>query len=297
MRQPASFSQGVFSRLRHWPAWLLLASTASAMASIPQPGDKADCDEAALVFEQSSVPATFDVYATDAQHRRFGDPIIEGVEGVLQRGGNFFGAVIEFPASPDTGRCDFENVTHLAGVARGGGGLGGGGGGGGLALVSDFSIESLILTANNKVEIEGTAKRLRLLFGSGQLRLPDLYSTEFLPDSDGVFTLYSLVDIRQFALTTPHFDLGDIFSIVNGESTALPGMLFSTTPFDFSADTGFTGTPFTGEATALTLHIVQAVPEPGSLALVLGAMAVLFGLNVKTGRSAQNGHRPIRASW
>lgn len=261
----------------------LCATMASASIPPPQGGIPAECDAPARVFEQSSIPASFDVYATDNLHHRFGTPLVTGLQGQLGQGGNFFNATVDIEASPGMGRCDFENVTNLGGVVRhGGGGLGGGSGGGGLlALVSDLSIESLILGADGKIHIEGTIARLFQLRGTGLLFLPDLYSTEMPADAQGVFTLYSVVDIREFMLTTPTFQLGDVFTVNDGLVDGLPGFQFSTTPFAFGPDTGFTGTPFSGMATALTLHIFQAAPEPGSLALVLGALTMLAAFQLR----------------
>lgn len=276
-------TKGTRRRRRYLPvlAWLC-ANMAIAAGTPPQGGIPAGCDAPARVFEQSSLPASFDVYATDKDHKRFGDPLVRGLQGRLGQGGNFFNATVDIAASPGMGRCDFVNVTHLDGVAGGGGGgLGGGGGGGTLALVSDLSIESLVLGSDGKIHIEGTIARLFQLRGTGLLLLPDLYSAEMPADAQGVFTLYSMVDIREFLLTTPTFQLGDVFTINDGLVDGLPGFQFSTTPFAFGPDTGFTGTPFSGLATALTLHIFQAVPEPGTLALVLGALALLAAFQAR----------------
>jgi hypothetical protein len=72
--------------------------------------------------------------------------------------------------------------------------------------------------------------------------------------------LYSLVDMHQYLKAIPNFALGQVFSIVNGQVDASPGMLFSTTPFvfDASAPTGFDYTPFSGDGTTGSLHGLTA---------------------------------------
>jgi hypothetical protein len=80
--------------------------------------------------------------------------------------------------------------------------------------------------------------------------------------------LYNLVDLRLYLGAPPIFNSGDIFTISNGTASALPGMLFSTSPFTFNSLTGFSGTPYSGTAYVGGELSAAAVPELGTLALV-----------------------------
>jgi hypothetical protein len=101
-------------------------------------------------------------------------------------------------------------------------------------------------------------------------------------NGDGQLTsadvLYALVDIRQFLDAPPDFTLGDTFTSIGGVAAGLPEMLFSTTPFDFSADTGFLFTPFSGAILVQGDAASEAVPEPPMLPTFALALAGLLML-------------------
>ena len=106
----------------------------------------------------------------------------------------------------------------------------------------------------------------------GVLRIPDLYADvngDGIPDNDGV--LYSLINLATFD-PIPAFNFGDQFVIVNGATPGLD-MFFSTTRPVFSPASGWTGTPYTGNAVAETDHAF--VPEPWSGVLSLGGVALM----------------------
>ena len=93
--------------------------------------------------------------------------------------------------------------------------------------------------------------------------------------------LYGLVDLNQYLRAIPTFTLGDSFHVVNGKVAGLPGMLFSTTAPAYNPnnlDIGFDGTPFTGDATAFTMHQLASVPEPNAPLVALAGAIALAGL-------------------
>jgi Trk-type K+ transport system membrane component len=61
------------------------------------------------------------------------------------------------------------------------------------------------------------------------------------------------------------FEFDEVYTIVNGAVAELPNMMFSTTPFTFSETTGWSGTPFNGQAVVFTDH----TPEPATLVLLM----------------------------
>jgi len=107
--------------------------------------------------------------------------------------------------------------------------------------------------------------------------VPDLFAdTDDSGDLGAGDVLYSLVDVNVYLDNIPSITEGGggaSFNIVGGVTSALPGMLFSTTPFSFNPTTGFSGTDFTGIAFAEATHTITATPEP-STGILLGVSFV-----------------------
>jgi hypothetical protein len=100
-------------------------------------------------------------------------------------------------------------------------------------------------------------------------------SFPLLSSMDGA-DFYSLVDLSVFPMTPPPaVNLGDVFSISSGQSAALPGMFFSSTPFDLDSVSGLLYTPFSGDALVVGQNTLAAIPEPGSLSLLLAGGTVM----------------------
>jgi len=123
-----------------------------------------------------------------------------------------------------------------------------------------------------------------------EILVPDLYADT---NHDGILgvgdKLFSLVDLEVYLDSIPAFSLGDAFSVTNGLVPGLPGMKFSTTPFVFDPDNGFSGTDFSGEAFADSSHGLTAVPEPGALTMFgtgcLGMIGAAFYRNRRRTRA------------
>jgi len=142
---------------------------------------------------------------------------------------------------------------------------------------SVLDIESLYFdAATNSYVLEGAFDLLRATYGLfSESAVPDLYADAngngMMDDAD---VLYSLVDLRTYVQSDQSFAPLQTFSIVNGSVPGnLTGMMFSTTPFTFDPATGFSGTPYTGEAQSLSEHELVPVPEPATLVLCGIALA------------------------
>jgi hypothetical protein len=129
----------------------------------------------------------------------------------------------------------------------------------------------------------------------GSVAVPDLYAdTDHdggpLDDSD---ILYTAVNLSKYIPANVAFNPGDTFTITNGESSALPGMIFGTQPItlDASSPDGFSNpAPYTGDGTALTQHITTVIPEPSSVLLV---GSVLAGMGLWRYRSRRKPARDL----
>jgi hypothetical protein len=136
--------------------------------------------------------------------------------------------------------------------------------------VSDLSIESMVFDpvrgTYELVNVFGTLADRQITY---EVRIPDLFGDT---DNNGILgegdVLYSLVDLNIYLNSIPNFSLGDSFAVINGTTSALPGMSFSTTPFDFDPGTGFSGTPYSGTAVAEGEHGVTVIPEPSAIVLI-----------------------------
>ncbi|RFP08660.1 MULTISPECIES: PEP-CTERM sorting domain-containing protein [unclassified Duganella] len=258
-------------------AALLAGSIVTTPALAGSGGDIPCGSKAGFVRERSINPANFQVRITGPdgkvlvpQPPKF--PVF--AKGVALAGGGF-GVDVDIPAFPFT--CDVKNRTIplpkkkdgplAAGPITEGGEM------------ADLSLEAIQFdSVSGTYSLEGLFGRLQVELGNGVfLSIPDLYADT---NGDGVIgdgdLLYSMVDINTYLKAPPSFNLGDTFDIVNGSVAGLPGMKFSTTPFDFDPATGFSnGTPFTGVGDVESLHDVASVSEPGTVFLFCAALAGL----------------------
>lgn len=81
--------------------------------------------------------------------------------------------------------------------------------------------------------------------------------------------LFVGIDLTQWVGLDGGFTPGETFSLTNGVSDALPGVLVGTSPIALGLDGYETGTPFTGDVVATGTIDGGTVPEPSSWALVL----------------------------
>src|SRR5262249_35086420 len=133
-------------------------------------------------------------------------------------------------------------------------------------------INSLYISALDDTPVEDFINET----GFTNIRIPDLYAGD---------VLYSAVNLQVFAPAHVNFELGDVFSIVNGVSPQLPGMVFGTQPInrdESNPDDFLNPAPFTGMGEASTLH--QIIPEPATLTLLgVGALVLLVGFSKRKG--------------
>jgi hypothetical protein len=138
---------------------------------------------------------------------------------------------------------------------------------------------------------------------SGQFALVDIFTTlsnrlgptgsVFVPnvlDDSGTADLFSVVDLSVYLNAPPSFASGDTYTITNGTTPSLPGMMFSTTPFTFDPSVGFVGTPFSGSGIADGRSGLFVAPEPSTLPLLAVGFLGLCGAKLWTNRSGGIGH-------
>jgi hypothetical protein len=128
-------------------------------------------------------------------------------------------------------------------------------------------------------QVNGTLDELDLGSASSLFANFDEFLAPMFSRSNGG-DLFVFVDLTQW-LSAPSSFLptpGEMFSIVSGTSSLLPGFLFSTSTIDFVPGTGLvTASPLNGENVFARAFIDgQAVPEPSTLAfLSIGVLIVL----------------------
>lgn len=144
--------------------------------------------------------------------------------------------------------------------------------------LNDLKFEAIFDDGQGGFELQNIFDFLDERLGSSyRFSIPDLYADT---NNDGSIgsgdILYSLVDLTQYVENIPSFEIGETFSIVNGEVTSLPGMLFSSTPFVYDSSLGFTSTPITISAVTGTEHELTT-PEPTTLLglFVFGGVGLL----------------------
>jgi hypothetical protein len=105
--------------------------------------------------------------------------------------------------------------------------------------------------------------------------------------------LFVYVDLTQW-LSAPSSFLptpGEVFSIIGGTSSLLPGFLFSTSTIDFVPGTGLvTASPLNGENVfARAVIDGQTVPEPSTLAFLSIGVLLVLGYRLRRGSKRENG--------
>lgn len=254
---------------------VLSAIQSSALAA--NEGKSDDCTKGGTIVETNFTgkPKHFTLHLTDKNNGGNEIPPGNGFPrdlGIIPAGGS---VSVPVPPVPGVQRCDAFNTCEA--VA----GAGGPSGGVGVGAMVHLRIESLFFnTTTSEYELESIFDYVGDAYGPDfYVKVPDLYADTNGDNEIGVGDLlYSLVDLRAFTNSgdgpIPAFVPDQIFSIVNGTVASLPGMLFSTTAFTFTAAGGYSGTPYNGSGVAQTDHEIAQTPEPSSVLLMAGGLLV-----------------------
>lgn len=111
----------------------------------------------------------------------------------------------------------------------------------------------------------------QLFEGNADFLLPMLRASDDLTD------LFVGVDLTQWLGDPQAFTAGEAFSFVNGVSDALPGFMVGTSAISFDATSGsfVSADPYTGNGFVAATIDGSVIPEPSSLALILGSLSIL----------------------
>jgi hypothetical protein len=257
----------------------------------PTPGRRpAPCGTGGQIVETAArgFIATFEVLVTDCQGRVIpGSSMIQSGQGQVVF--NVPGTINGVPVG-DFSNHNIANVhaPRLAAAAPGAE-IGEG-------AESYMNGESLFRDPDTGLwQFEGAFAQFDFRSLGRNLRIPDLYADV---NGDSVIgagdVLYSWADLRVYPQEEPSFELGDHFTIVDGQVAGLPGMWFSPTPifldpvlgprpsggqwFNAAGSTLADAAASGGDAVALTEHeLVSTVPEPAEWLLLLAGGAALAG--------------------
>jgi hypothetical protein len=92
---------------------------------------------------------------------------------------------------------------------------------------------------------------------------------------DDTLSLFVGIDLTQWVGLDGTFDPGDVFSLADGVSAALPGILVGTSPITLGPDGYETDNPYTGDVVVTGTIDGGVVPEPSSVVLISTAIAGL----------------------
>ena len=214
----------------------------------------------AIIVENGHIGAEFTVHVTDFNYH-----IIEALDQHPPAIDIGHGLTTTAPVTVQgEGVCDFINETiYPQGLA------GGQGGGVVQADGSELQPSAADLSIHSGKYVPGHHFNIAAIFGEYTLiSIPDLYAVDANGGLIADQELYSLVNLATYLAMPLTFTLDETFDVVNGQVAGLPGMSFSTDPFSFSPEAGFTDPPYSGPATVFTWHDMEAVPEAATWMLM-----------------------------
>lgn len=306
------------ARVFAFSALLAISASAASASVVFGPPCGANETRSGWVYEASKVPNTnFIVHLTTGTGKPVGP-----AAGIMLQGMNVpgDGSVARLPVNQpgvpgnvqQPGACDAWNETILPNPGNGNGGNGPGvgvggsgtgqpgsgvGGNGGTPATPQSSLQIelyLYDPATNEWVMYNIFTTVDLTLPNGDtLLIPDLYATDSAGDLINM-ELYGLVDLGVYlenvtctlGICKENFNLGDTFTVVDGEVAGLPGMYFSFNPWTFTPEGGWVDPgDYSGTVIAITQHGVPSIPEPSTWAMMAAGFAGL-GFAAIRGRKA-----------
>jgi hypothetical protein len=120
---------------------------------------------------------------------------------------------------------------------------------------------------------------LEMLLGQNEFLAPYLRPVV----GEDTLSLFVGIDLTQWVGLDGTFNPGDVFSLTDGFSDALPGVLVGTSPITLGPDGYQTDSPFTGDVMVTGTIDGGVVPEPSTLVLFSTAIAGLALLRRRAG--------------
>lgn len=246
------------------------------LTRVTTPGWNARIGGGGIIREDSAIPANFRVHLTDKNGKEIfpnadWPRFLEGKKGAdgHYRAELLFGAYGKYRDVKDA----WNDVIPIKPKKAGFSALDSGD-----DLAAMVMLEALYQDENDNWQLENIFDSVLAHAGLDyEIYVPDLAFS----DAEGNLLegqlLYSLVDLNVFLKAGCEFSFGDVLTLQDGKTSSLQGMQFSSTPFSFDPETGFTGTPVDGTGTIIAKHGLTTVPEGLNTGMLAGAMVfVLF---------------------
>jgi hypothetical protein len=158
-----------------------------------------------------------------------------------------------------------------------------------------FNSDGSAPSGDTTLAFEGTIDDAAGLLGLGSASHLVAGEKEFLAPllTSEAMDVFGTVDLTQWVGLEGEFEPGGTYFFTDGENPSLPGIRLATEPWSFDSDAGtfVSDSRFTGWATATAIIDGGAIPEPGTMAQMLGVALLLVAQRKERRIAAARGLR------